>query len=103
MHTSESIVYITELPKPVTYTGGFYVGSILLYNISSSYIDAKMALQMFRENKLDEPSVKNEWDAVKYGANMNLGERFWNSILWPITVANNIVPWVVLAMNPKKS
>ena len=40
--------------------------------------------------------VKSEWDAVKYGSQVNCGERLWDSICWPITITNNIIPWLVL-------
>ncbi len=68
-----------------------YLGCLLCYNAGSSYIDAKNYLIKYRENTLDY-SDKSEWDAVKYGASVNSLERLWNSLIWTITITNNIIP-----------
>lgn len=99
------IVFIKELPKPVRYSGIAYLSCLLCYNAGSSYIDAKNYLIKYRDNKLDNDDKKhitNEWDAVKYGASVNSLERLWNSLIWPITITNNIIPWIVLTLNKKK-
>ncbi len=97
------IVFIKELPKPVRYSGAAYLGCLLCYNAGSSYIDAKNYLIKYRENTLDDSeNIQSEWDAVKYGASVNSLERLWNSLIWPITITNNIIPWIVLTLNKKK-
>lgn len=99
------IFFIKELPKPVRYSGAAYLGCLLCYNAGSSYIDAKNYLIKYRESTLDDnekKDLKSEWDAVKYGASVNSLERLWNSLIWPITVTNNIIPWIVLTLNKKK-
>lgn len=97
-------VFIKELPKPVKYTSFAYIGCLLIYNASGSYIDAKLYLKKYRENNLtnhEKDDIKSDWDAVKYGANLNCGKRLWDSIIWPITITNNIIPWLVLTFNKK--
>jgi hypothetical protein len=58
----------------------------------------------YRQHKLmqfEKNVVKSDWDAVKYGASVKCLERFWDSILWPITLTNNIIPFLVLTLNPQ--
>ena len=95
------IVFIKELPKPITYTSLLYFGALLLYNASGSYIDAKDCLKKYREHKLTEgrDQIRTEWEAVKYGASLHSGGRLWDSIIWPITLTNNIIPFLVLTQD----
>lgn len=95
------IVFIKELPDPVKYSSFVYIGCLLVYNASGSYIDAKRYLKKYRENNLANSEITSDWDAVKYGANLNCGKRLWNSIVWPITITNDIIPWLVLTFNKK--
>ena len=100
------IVFIQELPKPLTYTSAIYFGALLLYNASGSYIDAKDYLKKYREHKLtpkERDQIKTEWDAVKYGASLHAGQRLWDSIIWPITLTNNIIPFLVLTLNSRSN
>lgn len=95
-------VFIKQIPSPVRFGSIVYFASIIGYNCFHAYSDSKCYLDKFRQNKLSEQEgrlIKDDWDAVKYGAKCNSGERFWNSIIWPISIANNIVPWIVLQLN----
>lgn len=103
------IVNFKELPKPVKLTTIGYFTCLFGYNIYGTYIDSKTYLEKFREgnlttidrfNRYDIEMIKNDWDAVKYGANSHCSERLWDSIIWPITLITNIIPATVLALNP---
>jgi hypothetical protein len=90
------------LPKPFAYSSAAYISFLLIYNAYGSYIDAKIYLTKYRQNKLlpnEKNIIKSEWDAVKYGAHVNCVERLWDSITWPITLTNNIIPFMVLTFN----
>lgn len=95
-------IFITKMPKPVRYGGLAYCSCLVIYNICESYIDAKKMLMQYRENKLtvyQQEKITCEWEAVKYGSHEFFWERFWNSVLWPITITNNIIPSLVLYLN----
>ena len=100
------IVFIKELPQPVKFSTILYVVSILSYNGICSYLNAKLYLENYRANRLErnlKDLIKSDWDAVKYGANVDCYKRLWDSIIWPITITNNIIPWIVLNLNKKKN
>jgi hypothetical protein len=98
------IIFIKELPKPVSYTCIAYFGCLLLYNVSGSYVNAKQYLKKYRENALlpyEKDRMICEWEAVKYGAGVNFGQLLWDSIIWPVILTNNIIPFLVLTLNSK--
>lgn len=100
------IIFVKELPQPVKLTTYFYLTSIFCYNFFGTYSDSKMYLDKFRDNNLtagEKKEITDEWSAVKYGANKNFGQRVWESFFWPITLSKNIVPWMVLTLNKKKT
>jgi hypothetical protein len=106
-------VTFNQLPNSMRYSTIVYLSCLFGYNIVGTYVDSKIYLAKYRSNKLVElnlsknemQSIKNDWDAVKYGANAHALERLWDSIVWPITTVKNIVPAIVLIMNtpPRKN
>lgn len=99
---SKFYIFIKEMPRPLRFGSFAYVASIIGYNCFHAYSDSKCYLDKFRQNKLNElerRQIKDDWDAVKYGAKYHSGERLWNSIIWPISIADNIIPWIVLQLN----
>ena len=102
------IVYFRQLPPPVKYSTCFYFGSLLLYNTVSTYYSSKKKLMEYRNNdkikyeygKLIECKNISEWDAVKFGASENFGERLFDSFLWPVNLISNTIPILVLSLNP---
>jgi hypothetical protein len=78
------------------------------YCIGHSYKNSKNFLIHYRTNKLAEldlpeyekTKIKSEWDAVKYGAGYMFYDTFWCSIIWPISIASDIMPTIVLLINP---
>lgn len=86
-----------------TYSTYVYLGFLLLYNGIGAWYDAKNKLIEYREHKLDnyeKNEIKDEWSAVKYGANTNFTERFFNSTIWPVKIIINFIPFMVLQLNP---
>jgi hypothetical protein len=100
------------MPEPVRLTTLIYFGSLLSWNTYFTYMDSKKCLELFRNNKITElgkegvtnfqiANIKTDWDAVLFGATMNSGERLWDSIWWPLTAIQNIIPAIVLFLNKK--
>lgn len=96
-------IYFKQLSRPIQLSTYVYLCSLLLYNGIGAWFDAKNKLIQYRENKLKEyekNEIKDEWGAVKYGANSNFAERFLNSIIWPVKTITNLVSFMVLQLNP---
>lgn len=96
-------IYFKQLPRPIQLSTYVYVGSLLLYNAVGAWYDAKNKLIQYRKNNLtpyEKNNIKDEWSAVKYGANENSAERFFNSIIWPVKTITNLIPFMVLQLNP---
>ena len=99
---------IQTLPTPIKISTLCYFSFSIGYCAQGSYSDSKKYLSMYRNNELNESDnyavtkIKSEWDAVKYGAYVNFGERLWSSLIWPYSISTNIVPIIVLMLNPKK-
>ena len=107
-------VKFMQLPAPTRVTTIVYLSCFLGYNVIGTYVDSRRCLHkhrlelqslnkapsVFSEGDPGWNSVKTAWDAVKYGANYNIWDRLWGSIWWPITTIANVVPAIVLIMNP---
>lgn len=104
METIKIFLTVNEVSSPLKISTIIYFSFLLGYNIVGTYQDSKKYLENYRQGKLKTKSdlIKSDLDAVVYGANINRGERLWNSIIWPITVIKNIIPSIVLALNPPK-
>lgn len=103
MNMNKYTTYFKQLPIPIQLSIYVYLGILLLYNVIGAWYDAKNKLIQYREHKLDnyeKKEIKDEWCAVKYGANYNFTERFFNSIIWPVKTITNIIPFMVLQLNP---
>lgn len=96
---SSIVVYFNQLPKPVKYSTIAYLGTLVLYNGISTYMNSKETLKSHRQ-KVHKKYFVSDWDAVKYGAQENFGKRLVDSILWPVTSIQNLIPYVVLKLNP---
>lgn len=97
------IIYFKQLSTLVKFSTYFYVGTFLTYNFIGAWSDAKNKLTEFREKKLNKREaelIKNEWEAVKYGANSRFAERLFDSIIWPIRIISDAIPYLVLKFNP---
>ena len=102
------VVFFETLPPPVVWTTYSYLSAIVLYNGGASYIDAKRALNDYRNQNFDRFgsrlfNCKDEFQAVKFGSSYNFYVRLVDSIIWPIRLTSNIIPYVALKMNPPNS
>ena len=97
-----------ELPPPVRTSVIIYGYCLLGYNAYGAYVDATIYLKKYREGKLREfinndysfNKIKNDWDVVKFGAGVHFFERLWDSVIWPVKLITNVVPAIVLLLNP---
>jgi hypothetical protein len=96
------LVYYKQLPQPIKLSSIVYLSCLLGYNLFGTYNDSKIYLDKYRKGELEKKDLKSDWDAVKYGANYNFLERLFESLIWPVTTINNIIPAIVLALNPPK-
>jgi len=109
MMLNKIFVTFKSLPSPVRTSSIVYIYCLLGYNIFGTYVDSKIYLQKYREGNLHElgvqsrqiDTIRNDWDAVKYGAKANAINRLWDSLVWPITSITNVVPAIVLLLNPR--
>ena len=102
------IVYFKSRPPPVRWTTYTYMAALFLYNGGASYIDAKHALNDYRNKNIERFGVglskcKDDFEAVKFGSSYNFYSRFTDSIIWPISVTSNIIPYIALKLNPPNS
>ena len=102
---SSIIVYFKSLPPPVRWTTYTYITALLVYNGGYSYISAKSALIDYRNNNGEQfgpylLQCKNDFEAVKFGSSFKFYNRFIDSIIWPVSVTSNIIPFVALKLNP---
>jgi hypothetical protein len=89
--------YISKETKYLTLS---YVSCSLIYTLAESYKNAKKYLLIYR-NQDGKLNFKSEWDAVIYGANIDFYYNFFNSLIWPYNIITQIVPRIVLFLNPK--
>lgn len=67
------------------------------------YEDGKTRLINYRNTSKthnDISGLYSEWDAVKLGCNTRPGLRFVESLVFPYTVVTNLMPRMVLWLNP---
>lgn len=71
--------------------------------ITTLYRDGKRGLNSHRGliRSQKTPKFENEYDAVWY--NMHPFSSFWESITFPFTAVSNVMPWIIVTMNPDTS
>jgi hypothetical protein len=91
---------------------GCYAGGFAVHELVSSYGAGKEALEAHRlkqeqhaSNKGSGSSLPNktEWEAVRAGCREGGWERFWDSLVFPATLASKLMPHVVIWLNPSTS
>ena len=105
MSLSRFLVTFRELPPPIRLTSILYIVGSVGYNMSQTYVDSKIYLKKYRNRTghkyyINQYSITDDWEAVKFGASMNSLGRLWDTIFWPISTITNIVPVIVLTFNP---
>lgn len=108
-------LYLTfiELPQPVQLSTVVYIGFFFVYNVLETYKSSKRVLIAFREDPKNKAGllnnglraneadkIKNDWDAVEFGAYNKCWERFFDSLIWPFTFVRGTIPSIVLFLNP---
>lgn len=90
----------TQYPTITTGMTLVYLGGLVCTNVIGAYTDTLAAVLAYRRSKhsmLFEPvAPSSEWDAARMGARANGWRRLMQSIVWPATIAMDIVPNVVL-------
>ena len=100
MSLSKILVTFGQLLPQIRWSSLLYITGGIGYNIFGTYVDSKLYLQKYRNGTINESSVTNEWEAVTYGAGEHAFCRLWDSIFWPIILVTNIIPLIVLTLNP---
>jgi hypothetical protein len=86
---------------------GCYLGVAGGRFMMETYDDGKKELIKHRDLLNNPPKYssgllhQNEWEAVKYGCSNNMGDNFFESLVFPWTIASNLMPGVVLWFNPE--
>lgn len=75
-----------------------YLAISVLCNIHYCYSDAKIALKKHREKPNKDYS---EFEVVRLS--INYGQNFCDSLVFPWTFCKNIIPCLVIFMNPDKN
>lgn len=101
------LVTFKNLSRPVRWSTIAYISCLFGYNVIGTYLSAKDYLYMYRSGKItyskhyEGHKIESDLDAVKFGVEFNACGRLYDSIIWPISVTENIIiPNVVLALNP---
>jgi hypothetical protein len=119
------VVYFNSLPPPLKISTYFYLSGLLSYNVGQTFKDSKKALSMFNSKTIPHIQDKyngeynyqeenqrmyyeklkkcsNDLEAAKLGASYFQWERFWHSIVFPLTMVSDIVPTIVVSLHGKK-
>ena len=93
------IIHYCKIPSVI------YFGGLVGYNSYGTYRSALNCLNKYNVGDLtiiEQNNIKSSWDAVRYGANENFYGRLLNSIIFPIDIISNIIPFIVWALHKKK-
>lgn len=76
-----------------------YLACTLLSFSAATYNDGKKALLEHRKNNGNE---SEDFKVTLRGCKYNMGENFWDSIIFPWHLTANVFPYAVMWMNPRK-
>ena len=107
------IFTFNKLPKKIQISTYVYLSSIIITNFIFTYNNSKRHLLLFRDSKLKNKDFKvydnktryinliilNEYDAVIYGASEKFYMNLFESIIFPLALAKNLIPSIVLSLN----
>lgn len=88
-----------KMPKYAFRSLIIYMSIVFIYNFQKTYIDSAHMLHVFRSGSAVPDYVKNDWDAAWYGAYNDFRARLHRLFIWPLTLALDFVPALVLYMN----
>ena len=82
-----------------------YTSGAVTYNLFQTYHNGKASLLQFRAQQTHSSTSTStspfptEWEAVYDGCRKEGWQIFWKSLIWPATIAAQIVPTAVMWMN----
>lgn len=92
-----------QYPAMTAGVAAVYLSGLVGMNVIGAYNDALAGVLAYRMakragGKNGAPNVTNlsEWDAARIGARTNGWRRLVQSVVWPATLAMDIVPSIVL-------
>ncbi len=91
---------IAELSDPKKISLAIYSACAVFGFLFATYNDGKQELVKRRVDRQKSPKT-GDWIGIK---NACVGNMFWNffeSVIFPYTVASNIMPKIVLLLNPE--
>ncbi len=107
--TTLCVMYAHILHKINITLPKIYATGCFAYYVYRTYDDSTTALRKYRLGELNamihpfyssrEICIRNELDAVKFGAYCRWTDRMCSSLIWPVTATLCIVPAIVLRMN----
>lgn len=99
------VQFYSKLSYRSKYAMWGYFGGVLIHNLFSSYNVGRKALI---NHRLENSAVNNttvekqqEFEAVKSAISKNSFKRFFSSLVFPYTIASEMVPNIVVALNQK--
>jgi hypothetical protein len=80
---------------------GLYTTGAVVFNISQTFNNGQEALTQHRTQK-GRSQYATDWEAAYAGCRKDSFSIFWRSLLWPVSIASQVVPSLVLFMNKGK-
>ena len=102
------VQFYTKMPSKSKYLLWTYVGGVFVHNMVSSYNIGKSALLKYRTKQQTIPEsfpankeskLNNEFNEIKKTISENSIGRFIHSLIFPYTIASEIMPNIVLLLN----
>ncbi len=90
----------TELSKTKKIGLGVYALCAAFGFMFATYNDGRDELIKRRDCRDVYPKIK-DWDGVKYACTSNIFTNLFESIVFPFTFASNIMPKIVIWLNPE--
>jgi hypothetical protein len=77
---------------------GLYFAGAVLFNVSQTFNNGQESLVQHRTHK-DRSKFASDWEAVYAGCQKDGFSIFWRSLIWPVSIASQVVPSLVLFLN----
>ncbi len=87
------------IPSSFKYIFVIYVVCAMISFLYAIYSDGKTGLYKYRTNANQFQTIYyDEYAAIK--GNMNVHHNFWESIIFPYTLFSNVMPFIIIWLNP---
>lgn len=103
LSTTHHWVHFVKENKGISAVGLAYFTGVTTSFISRTYADGKEELMKYRKENSHIKSkhkYNEELRACKRGCVGNIGCNLWCSIIVPLTFISDIVPYIILRLNP---